>query len=116
MRQKLENMKTKDARDTNGAQEAGPTQPSGEYYSVSLPAASIRRLARLSPEADRKLRAQVPQAFIGPLLEVAQMASVMYPELAGPYNMQGFHLSGLYTWEIVPNFRGGSTLIARRKL
>lgn len=101
---------------------------SGPNYLVSLPGSTIRRMAKLSPEADRKLRDQVPEAFSevviwrqtgglfprriessdGVLLDVASL---------GPYTGRGLYLSGRYQWEIIKNPSGiGSVLVARRSL
>lgn len=91
-------------------------------YAPTLTAGLIRRLAAMSPEADKVLRAQVPGAFSEVVdLSYAIAVSIedgrMYVEPTGPYNGVGLHLDDRYTWEVVPAPYGlGQTLIARRSL
>lgn len=86
-------------------------------FSVLMTESLIRRLAKLSPEANRKLRQQVPDAFLGEQATGADLLGLIYPEINGAHKGMGLHLPSAYSWEIVPNQHGiGSTLIARKKL
>lgn len=103
-------------------------------YTVSLPVSTIRRMAKLSPEADRKLRAQVPQAFsevvtfdqntrVGGdarirLMQDGLTAATIDVVSLGPQAGRGLYLPQGYIWDIVP-YRGtpglkAEVLVARR--
>lgn len=101
-----------------GALKPMPEQTRSErHFPVNLPEGAIRRLAKLSPEANRKLRQQVPDAFLGEPVTGAELLNLVYPEISGAHKGMGLHLASAYSWEIIPLPNGtGSTLVARKKL
>jgi hypothetical protein len=121
------------------AGDANPAQGSvsERYYDVRLPASTIRRMAKLSPDADRKLRIQVPEAFSevvrftqesnphslagrGVVRVASQPSTTLDVVHQGPQAGVGIYLPGDYIWAIEPyrgpyaSFSLASVLTARR--
>ena len=103
-------------------------------YRIPMTRSLIRKLAQLSPEANRKLRDAAPAAFIGDVIPLHGSVAGMYlnggvsfrapdgrpavrSEYGGRYEGQGLHLDSRYTWELQPASSGvGYTLICREAI
>ena len=115
-------------------------------YTVRLTPSAIRRLARVSPEANRKLRQQAPQAFIGDpvefvglsgaTLELRHMVGVRNNVVVvspqgetlvsvdghhGAYDPDGFsgpslHLDSSFAWEMLPDSSGVGQRLTARRI
>lgn len=121
---------------STGYYQSNSNEAAEPHYAVRLTRSVIRRLAKLSPEADRKLRAQAPAAFIGDIVplhsarlnpeslfgvDVCFRASdgrpAVRPEYKGVYEGRGLHLDSRYIWSIEPCGDGiGCTLVGRERV
>lgn len=111
-----------------------PGTPAEPIYTIKATGSVIRKLARLSSEANAKLRAACPQAFVG---NVVMLAANYYEasigrvvahvvgagpaitvEQRGPYKGLGLRLDSRYEWAIEPVLPGSRerVLVARERL
>lgn len=111
-----------------GYSEAGKASTSEQTHRITVTTGFVRKLARLSSEADRKLREQVPEAFVGDIVNLyadpyvrggvravdGQGQTAIEPSTIEP----GLYLSNRYMWELVPNkYAGlGPHLVCRERI